>query len=182
MSGKNINFNDKKIKKSIFYQNKAINIIEDINDNNISVSKKEPYGNKNSLKYFIVYNDNDIIRPICIRLPQMTGYARKVDENATMSFIVKDKQLLKKYTKIRETTEELMKINFEYKPVYGDHGKYIKTKIKMYAGSIITNFHNKKMPKEKAPCKCLSIIMIDSVIKANKKYYPQTVLEQCKYI
>ena len=48
--------------------------------------------------------------------------------------------------------------------------------------SIITNFHNKKMCKEKAPCKCLSIIMIDSVIKANKKYYPQTLLEECKYI
>ena len=64
-----------------------------------------------------------------------------------------------------------MKINFESKPVYGDHDKYIKTKIKMYARSIITNFHNKKMPK-KTPGKCLSIIMIDSVIKANKKYYP----------
>ena len=112
----------------------------------------------------------------------MTGYARKFDENETMSFIVKDKKLLKKYTKIWETIEELMKINFESKPVYGDHDKYIKTKIKMYAGSIITNFHNKKMPKEKAPCKCLSIIMIDSVIKANKKYYPQTLLEECKYI
>ena len=39
----------------------------------------------------------------------------------------------------------------------------------------------KKMPKEKAPCKCLSIIMLDSVIKAKKKYYPQTLLEECKY-
>ena len=38
------------------------------------------------------------------------------------------------------------------------------------------------MPKEKAPCKCLSIIMIDSVIKASKKYYPQTFLEECKYM
>ena len=38
------------------------------------------------------------------------------------------------------------------------------------------------MPKEKAPCNCLSIIMIDSIIKANKKYYPQTLLEECKYI
>ena len=75
-----------------------------------------------------------------------------------------------------------MKINFECKPVYGDDDKYIKTKIKMSADSIITNFHNQKMPKEKAPCKCLSIIMIDSVIKANKKYYPQTLLEECKYI
>ena len=63
MSGKNIKFNDKKIKKSIFYKNKAINNIENINVNNILVSKKEPYGNKNSFKYFIGYNDNDIIRP-----------------------------------------------------------------------------------------------------------------------
>ena len=38
------------------------------------------------------------------------------------------------------------------------------------------------MPKEKAPWKCLSIIMIDSVIKTNKKYYPQTSLEECKYM
>ena len=64
---------------------------------------------------------------------------------------------------------------------YGEDVKYIKTKIKTYAGDIITNFHNKKMSKEKAQCKCLSIIMIDSVIKANKKYYPQTLLEECKY-
>ena len=112
----------------------------------------------------------------------MTGYARKFGENATVSFIVKDKMLLKKYIKIWETIEELMKINFESKPVYGDDDKYLKTKIKTYAGSIITNFHNKKMPKEKAPCKCLSIIKTDSVIKANKKYYPQTLLEECKYI
>ena len=57
-----------------------------------------------------------------------------------------------------------MKINFESNPANGDDVKYIKTKIKTYPGSIITNFHNKKMPKEKAPCKCLSIIMLDSVI------------------
>ena len=38
------------------------------------------------------------------------------------------------------------------------------------------------MLKEKAPCKCLSIILLDSVIKANKKYYPQTLLEECKYV
>ena len=112
----------------------------------------------------------------------MTGYARRFDESATMSFIVKHKWLLKKYIKIWETIEGLMKINFESKPVYGDNDKYIKTKIKIYAGSIITNFHHKKMPKEKAPCKCLSIIMIDSVIRVNKKYYPQTLLEECKYI
>ena len=161
MSGKNENFDDKKIKRSSFYKNKKINDIEGIDVNNILVSKKEPYGTKNSLKYFIGYNDNDIITPLCIRLSQMTEYARKFNENATMSFIVKDKKLLKKYSKIWETIEGLMKITFESKPVSGEDVKYIKKKIKTYAGNIIANFHNKKMPKEKTPCKCLSIIMID---------------------
>ena len=111
----------------------------------------------------------------------MTGYARKFNENSTMSFIVKDKKLLKKNSKIWETVEVLIKITFESKPVYSEDVKYIKTKIKTYAGNIITNFYNKKIPKEKTPCKCLSIIIVDSVIKANKKYYPQTLLDECKY-
>ena len=81
-----------------------------------------------------------------------------------------------------EIIEKLMKIDFESKLVYDDDDKYIKTKIKIYENSIITNFHNKKMSKEKAPCKCFSIVRIDSVIKANKKYYPQMLLEECKYI
>ena len=50
-----------------------------------------------------------------------------------------------------------MRIDFESKPVYGDDDKYIKTKMKVYADSIVTNFHNKKMSKEKSQCKCLSI-------------------------
>ena len=112
----------------------------------------------------------------------MTGYVKKFNENSTMSCRVKDKQLLKNYNKIWGKVEKIMNIDFENKPVYGDDDKYIKTKIKTYEKSIITNFHNKKTPKEKASCKCLSIIMIDSVIKANKKYYPQPLLEECKYI
>ena len=124
MSGKNITFQDKKIRKRTFYKNKKRNKTEDIDANNILVSKK--YDNKNLLKYFIGYNGNDIIRPLCIRLPQMTGYARKFDKNATMSFIAKDKQLLKSYTKIWEQIEKLMKINFESNPVYGDDDKNIK--------------------------------------------------------
>ena len=108
-------------------------------------------------------------------------YTTKFDENTTLSFIVKDKKFLKSYIKTWETIEKLMKVKSESNPVYGEDIKYIKKKIKTYAGSIITNFHNKKMPKEKTPCKCLSIIMIDSVIKSKKKYYPQTLLEECKY-
>ena len=81
----------------------------------------------------------------------MTGYVRKFDENATMPFRANNKQLFKNYNKIWQKVEKLMKIDFESKPVYGDDDKYIKTKIKIYAGSMITNFHNKKMSKEKAP-------------------------------
>ena len=182
MSGKTINFNTKKIKKSDFYKNKKVFQIDSIDANNILVSKKEAYRTKNSFKCFIGYNDNDVIRPLLAKLSQMIGYARKFNENVTMSFKVNDKQLLKNYNRIREKIENLMRIDFESKPLYGDDDKYINTKIKIYAKNIVTNFHNKKMPKEKAPCKCLSIIMIDSVIKANKKYYPQILLEECKYI
>ena len=136
MSGKNINFDDKKIRKSTFYKNKIINNIEDIDVNNILVSKKEAYGNKSSFKYFIGYNDNDVIRPLCMRLLKMTGYARKFNENVTMPFKVNDKQLLKNYNRIWEKVESLLNIDFESKPVYGDNDKYIKTKIEIYADSV----------------------------------------------
>ena len=111
----------------------------------------------------------------------MSGYENETDENATISFKVNDKHIFKKYNKIREKVEKLLKTDFESKPVYVDDKKYIKTKIKMYADHMITNFDTKKMPTEKAPHKCLSIIVLDSAIKANKKYYPQTILSECKY-
>ena len=98
MNGKNINFDNKNIKKSDFYnKNKKIFNINDIDVNKILVSKKEQYGKYNSFKYFIGYNDNDVIRPLYLRLSQMTGYINKFDENKiTMSLMVKGKQLLKK--------------------------------------------------------------------------------------
>ena len=148
---------------------------------NQNISKEVPYGTKNAFKYFIGYNDNDVIRPLCIKLPQMTGYVRKFEGNTTMSFKISNKQLLKKYNQIWKRVEKLLKIKFDSEPVYGDNDEYIKAKTKIYGGSVNTNFQSKKMPKEKAPCKCLSIIMLDSVIKAKKKYYPQTLLEECKY-
>ena len=96
MSRKNLNFGDTKIKKSDFYKSKKVIKIDDIDVNKILVSEEKPYGTKNSFKYFIGYNDNDVIRPLCIKLPQMTGYVRKFEGNTTMSFKISDKQLLKK--------------------------------------------------------------------------------------
>ena len=79
-----------------------------------------------------------------------------------------------------------MKIDFNTKTTYGDDDKYIKTKIKTYKDSITTNFYNKngskKIPEEKVPHKCLSIVILDSIIYAFEKYYPQVFLEECKYV
>ena len=74
----------------------------DLDVNKILVSKKEPYGTKKSLKYFIGCNDDDVIRPLCIKLPQMIGYVKNFDSNKTMYFKVGDNKLLKKYNKIWE--------------------------------------------------------------------------------
>ena len=123
MSGKNINFGDKKIKKSDFYKNKKVTKIDDIDVNKILVSKEEPYGTKNSFKYFIGYNDNDVIRPLCIKLPQMIGYARKFEGNSTMSFKINDSKFLKKYNQIWKMVEKLLKINFNSEPIYDNNDK-----------------------------------------------------------
>ena len=82
--------------------------------------------------------------------------------------------------KYGKKVKRLLKIKFDSEPVYGDNDKYIMTKIKIYGDNVNTNFQGKGMPK-KASYNCLSIIMLDSVVKAKKKYYPQTRLEECKY-
>ena len=83
-----------KSRKSNFYENKRVTKIDDIDVNKIVVSKEKPYGTKNSLKYFIQCNDN-VIRPLWVKLSQMTDYVRKTDANATMSFNISNKQLKK---------------------------------------------------------------------------------------
>ena len=103
-----------------------------------------------------------------------------------MSLKVKDKKLFKNYNRIWTEIEKLMSKDFNTQPTYDDNDKYIKTKIKTYEDNITTNFYNKKgskkVPEEKIPHKCLSIIILDSVIYAYEKYHPQTFLEECKYV
>ena len=96
MSEKSINFENKKISKSNFCKNKKLFSIYDLDVHKILVSKKESYGTKNSLKYFIGYNDDDVIRTLCIKLPQMIGSVKHFDSNKTMSFKDIDNKLLKK--------------------------------------------------------------------------------------
>ena len=116
------------------------------------------------------------------KLPQMIGYVKNFDSNKTMSFKVGDNKLLRKYNKIWEKVSNLMNIEFDSEPVYGDGDKYIKSKIKMYEDIVNTNFQGKKVPKGNASYKCLSLIMLDSIIRVNKKYYPQILMEECKYV
>ena len=110
----------------------------------------------------------------------MTGYVRKFECNATISFKISKKYLLKKCNQIWKRLEKLLKVEFDSEAVYGDDDRYIKTKTKIFADNMITNSQSKKMPKEKAPI-FLSVIMLDSVIKAKKNYYPQTLLKEYKY-
>ena len=180
LSGKNIIFDDKKVKKSDFYENKRLFKIDEIDVDKILVSKKEPYGTNKSIKYFIGYNDNDFIRPLCLKLPRIIGYAKCFDSNKTISFKVTDKKRLKNYIKIWGKVRNLMDIKFDSEPVYGDNDKCIKTKVRIHRDKVNTNFQGKKVPKENASYKCLSLIMLDSVIKANKKYCPQKLVEECK--
>ena len=102
MSGKSINFEYKKISKSNFHRNKNLFNIDDIDVNKILISKKESYGTKNSLKCFIGYNDDGVIRPLCLKFPKVIGYVEYFDSNKTMPFKVTDTKLLKSTPKYRK--------------------------------------------------------------------------------
>ena len=112
----------------------------------------------------------------------MIGYVKHFDINKTKSFKVSDNKLLKKYSKIWKKISNLLDMKFDSEPIYGDVDKFINTKIKTYGDRVNTNFQGKKVPKENASYKCLSLIILDSVIRANKKFYPQILLEKCKYV
>ena len=93
MSERNINFNDKKINKSNFCKNRNVFKIHGIDVNKILVSKRESFGNTKLFKFYIRYNDNDNIRPLCIILPQMIGYAKYFESSKTLCLL---KSVIKK--------------------------------------------------------------------------------------
>ena len=183
MNGLSIIFDNKKIKKNIFYRSRKPFNLNDIDVNRIVISKEVVYGTKNSLKYFIGYFDqDDVIRPLLLKPPQMIGYLKEFNDSITMSFRIDDSKLFKKFCKIWQTIKGLLGIEFDSEAVYGDTVSYIKTKEKMYDNKVNTNFQGKETPKGGSSYKCLSLIMLDSVVKVGKKYYPQVFLEECKYV
>ena len=89
--------------------------------------------------------------------------------------------LLEKYNEIWKNVSNIIKTEFDIKPVCNK--KYLETKIKSYNGKIIKNIHNNKIPKEGSQCNCISVILIDLIYRKDKKnYYPQVFLEECKYV
>ena len=179
MSKKTINFGDKKINKKYFYNNKNQLNIKDIDTNKILISKPESYSKSNMKKYIIGYNDNTII-PLQLFLPKMTDYLNIFEVGIRkMSFLTDNNEFLERYKKIWEKISNLIGKKFDSEPVYNN--KYINTKIRSYNNDIMTIFHdidnkNNKLPEKNKPYKCMSLISLDSIIKINKKYYPQTLL------
>ena len=143
-SRKNITFDDKKINKSNFYKNKKLFNIYDIDVAKILTSKRESSGKISCNGY----NDDDFVRPLYIKLPQMIGYVKHFDSDKTMYFKVNDHRLLKKYSKIWGKISSLMNIEFDSEPAYGDNDKYTKAKTKSYRDKVNTNFQDKKYQKK----------------------------------
>ena len=82
------------------------------------------------------------------------------------------------YTQIWKRVRNLLNVKFDSKPVYDDNDKYIKTKIQICADKVNTSFQGKKLPQENNKFNFLSLVMLDSVVRTKKKYYPQTLLEE----
>ena len=163
---KTLVFNDVEMNKKYFYDAKKAIPLNLVDINNIVVSNKVKNSNETS-KYFIGYlNDIDDVIPLCIILPQMDGYIKYFENGGkNISFKIECK--------------ELLGVKFYSEPIYED--KYIKTKVRTFSSVINILFNGDEIPKERVQYTCISCISIDSVLRVDKKSYPQVYLEQCKY-
>ena len=110
----------------------------------------------------------------------MTGYIKYFAKGGkNMSFVIKDDDVLDKYNEIWDKIKETLSIKFHSMPVYDE--KYIKAKVREFNGVIKTNFLGDEVPKENKHYTCIACITIDSVMRMEKKNYPQVYLEECKY-
>ena len=157
---------------------KAIDL-ESVIVDKIVVSDKFKHS-EDGYKYYIGYQEDEIVRPLCIILPQMSGrikYFKNGGKN--MSFLIKNDEVWEKYEEIWDVIKNKLGIKFHSEPVY--EKKYLKAKIREFDGEIRTNFLGNSMPKENMYYSCITYITIDSIMKMNKKNYPQVYLEECKH-
>ena len=135
---------------------------------------------EDDFKYFIAYKEDEIVKPLCIILPQMTGYIKYFENGGkNMSFMVKNDMHLDKYNEIWDKIERKLNIKFCSMPAYDE--KYIKAKVKDFSGVIKTNLLDDEVPKENERYTCIACITINSVMRIERKNYLQFYLEECKY-
>ena len=181
MSSQKIKFGDKEVDKKTFYSSKEAILLDSVDLSKIVVSSKWKL-NDTTYKYFCGYLNNDgIIKPLCVVLPQMNGYIKYFDDGGkNMSFVTDDKKVYKKYDEIWNVVKNLLKLKFASSPIRND--KYILAKLKIFQKKNLTTFNNNNIvPIEKNNYICIPAIDIDSVLKIDKKEYPQAYLEECKY-
>ena len=137
--------------------------------------------NDTTYKYFCGYLNNDVIQPLCVTLPQMSGYIKYFDnDRKNISFVTDDKEVYEKYDEIWNVVKRLLKLKFTASPIRDD--KNILAKLKIFKKNNLTTFNNNNiLPMEKNHYICIPAIDIDSVLKIDKKVYPQAYLEECKY-
>ena len=169
----------KKLMKK-FYSSKEGILLDSVDFSKIVVSSRWKL-NDTSYKYFCGYLNSDVIKPLCVILPQMSRYIKYFDNGGNnMSFVTDDKEVYGKYDEIWNVVKSLLKLKFAASPIRGD--KYILAKLKIFKKKNITTFDNNNIvPMEKNHYICIPAIDIDSVLKIDKKAYGQTYLEECKY-
>ena len=179
MSLRKIKFGNKEVNKKDFYSSKQAISLDSVDLNKIVVSKKWKI-NDTTYKHICGYLNNDAIQPLRVILPQMVEYIKYIDDGGkNMSFVTDDEKIYKKYNKIWEVIRNLLKIDFTVNPLRNDI--YLGAKLKIFNGINRTTFTNNAIPIEKDHYICIPVIDIDSVLKIDKKAYPQAYLEQCKY-
>ena len=174
-----IKFGDKEVYKTKFYSSKQAISLDSSDLNKIVVSKKWKI-NDTTYKYICGYLNNDIIQRLCVILPQMNGYTKYFDDGGkNMSFVTDDEEIYEKYSEIWEVGRKLLKVDFTAGPARDD--KYLVANLKIFDRINRTTFTNNAIPIERNHYICIPAIDIDSVLKIDKKVYPQAYLEQCKY-
>ena len=180
MSSQKIKFRDKEVDKKKFYSSKEAILLDSVDLSKIVVSSRWKL-NDTTYKYFCRYLNNDVIEPLCVVLPQISGYIKYFDNGGkNMSFVTDDKEVYEKYNEIWNVVKRLLKLEFTASPIRDD--KYILAKLKIFKKKNLTTFNNNNIiPIEKNHYICIPAIDIDSVLKTDNKAYPQAYLEECKY-